>query len=48
VPRWFAARGGFEVADGADLFALFAEKATQMLGDLISYATTFNEANIRA
>ena len=29
VPRWFAARGGFEVADGADLFARFAERATR-------------------
>jgi beta-glucosidase len=47
VPRWFAARGGFEVADGADLFARFAEKATLRLGDLISYASTFNEANIQ-
>ena len=47
VPRWFAARGGFEVADGADLFARFAEQATKRLGDLISYATTFNEANIQ-
>jgi beta-glucosidase len=47
VPRWFAARGGFEVADGADLFARFAEKATARLGDLMSYATTFNEANIQ-
>ncbi|MDB5769289.1 MAG: glycoside hydrolase family 1 [Collimonas fungivorans] len=47
VPRWFAARGGFEVADGADLFANFAERATARLGDLISYATTFNEANIQ-
>jgi beta-glucosidase len=47
VPRWFAARGGFEVADGADLFARFAEKATRRLGDLISYASTFNEANIQ-
>ena len=47
VPRWFAARGGFEVADGADLFANFAAKATAHLGDLISYATTFNEANIQ-
>uniref|UniRef100_B0T913 Glycoside hydrolase family 1 n=1 Tax=Caulobacter sp. (strain K31) TaxID=366602 RepID=B0T913_CAUSK len=47
VPRWFAARGGFEVADGADLFARFAAKATEHLGDLISYATTFNEANIQ-
>lgn len=47
VPRWFAARGGFEVADGADLFARFAEKSTERLGDLISYASTFNEANIQ-
>lgn len=47
VPRWFAARGGFEVTDGADLFARFAEKSTAALGDLIAYASTFNEANIQ-
>ena len=47
APRWFAARGGFEVADGADLFANFAHEATAHLGDLISYASTFNEANIQ-
>ncbi|WP_304177669.1 glycoside hydrolase family 1 protein [Phenylobacterium aquaticum] len=47
VPLWFAARGGFEVADGADLFARFCETATLRLGDLISYASTFNEANIQ-
>lgn len=47
VPRWFAARGGFEQADGADYFARFAERATAHLGDLISFATTFNEANIQ-
>jgi len=47
VPRWFAARGGFEVADGADLFARFAERATARLGDLIGCASTFNEANIQ-
>lgn len=47
VPRWFAARGGFEVAEGPDLFARFAERATARLGDLISHATTFNEANIQ-
>ena len=47
VPRWFAARGGFELADGADLFARFAGKTTERLGDVISYATTFNEANIQ-
>jgi len=47
VPRWFAARGGFEVVDGADLFARFAGKSTDRLGDLIAYASTFNEANIQ-
>jgi beta-glucosidase len=47
VPRWFAGRGGFEAADAADLFANFADKATARLGDLISYASTFNEANIQ-
>ncbi|MFM0043966.1 family 1 glycosylhydrolase [Paraburkholderia sediminicola] len=47
VPRWFAARGGFEVADGADLFARFAEAATRRLGEHLIAATTFNEANIQ-
>lgn len=47
VPRWFAARGGFEVTDAADLFARFAGNTTERLGDLIAYATTFNEANIQ-
>lgn len=46
VPLWFAMRGGFEVADGADLFARFCGRATQKLGPLIGMASTFNEANI--
>jgi beta-glucosidase len=46
VPRWFAARGGFERADGADLFARFAERTGERLGSLMAAATTFNEANI--
>ena len=46
VPLWFAMRGGFEVADGADLFARFCGRATERLGHLIGMATTFNEANI--
>jgi beta-glucosidase len=46
VPLWFAMRGGFEVADGADLFARFCARATQRLGPLIGMASTFNEANI--
>lgn len=47
VPRWFAARGGFEEEDGAELFARFAEWATAALGDGIAFASTFNEANIQ-
>ena len=47
VPQWFAARGGFEVPDAAELFSRFCETATKHLGDLISYASTFNEANIQ-
>ena len=46
VPLWFAMRGGFEVADGADLFARFCARVTARLGALIGMASTFNEANI--
>lgn len=46
VPRWFAAENGFENPDAPARFAAFAARATEHLGDLISYATTFNEANI--
>lgn len=46
VPLWFAMRGGFEVADGADLFARFCARATDRLGPLIGMASTFNEANV--
>lgn len=47
VPRWFAERGGFEKADGADLFARYAGKVTERLGDRLAAASTFNEANIQ-
>ena len=47
VPRWFAARGGFEQADSPDRFARFSEKVASHLGHAMSYATTFNEANIQ-
>lgn len=47
VPRWFAARGGFEQEDSADLFARFAERAAKRLGHAMDYVTTFNEANIQ-
>ncbi len=47
VPRWFAARGGFEMADSPDLFARFAEQVSRHLGDGMAFVTTFNEANIQ-
>jgi beta-glucosidase len=46
VPRWFAARGGFEHADSPALFGRFAERVAERLGPLMSAATTFNECNI--
>ena len=46
VPRWFAALGGWESDGSADLFARYAERAAKHLGDLVSYATTFNEPNV--
>jgi beta-glucosidase len=46
VPRWFAMRGGWEVADSADLFARFCGRATEALGQYIGMASPMNEANI--
>ncbi|HYO88839.1 MAG TPA: glycoside hydrolase family 1 protein [Candidatus Limnocylindrales bacterium] len=45
-PRWFAAKGGWEVLDNAHLFVRYAERATQHLGDLIGAVCTFNEPNV--
>ncbi len=47
VPLWFAERGGFEVADGADLFARYCSKTAEQLGPLMGMASTFNEANVQ-
>lgn len=47
VPRWFAARGGFERKDSPELFGRFAEQVGRHLGDGMAYVTTFNEANIQ-
>src|SRR5256885_1530470 len=45
-PRWLAMDGGWENPDSPGLFADYCEKATRALGDLTSYAATFNEPNI--
>jgi beta-glucosidase len=47
TPLWFAARGGFELADSPDLFARYCGRAAAHLGGLMHLATTFNEANIQ-
>jgi beta-glucosidase len=46
MPRWFACKGGWQNPAAADLFARFCEKATRRLGDLVDYASTFNEPDI--
>lgn len=46
VPRWFAARGGFEHPESPALFERFARKVAERLGPLMAAATTFNECNI--
>lgn len=46
VPRWFAFQGAWENSESSDLFARYCEKSTAHLGDLISYAATFNEPDI--
>jgi beta-glucosidase len=46
VPRWFAGLGGWENDGSVDLFSRYAEHSAKHLGDLISFATTFNEPNV--
>jgi len=45
-PRWFAGLNGWEDPAVADLFVRYAERASKHLGDLIGYATTYNEPNL--
>jgi beta-glucosidase len=45
-PRWFAALGGWEADASVDLFTRYCERASKHLGDMISFATTFNEPNV--
>lgn len=46
VPRWFAARGGWERPDAGDAFVRYCERAARHLGDLIGAALTFNEPDL--
>ena len=46
MPRWFAFKGGWQNPAAPDLYARFCEKATRHLGDLVDYASTFNEPDV--
>ena len=46
MPRWFAYKGGWQNPAAPDLYARFCERATKHLGDLVGYASTFNEPDI--
>jgi beta-glucosidase len=46
MPRWLAYKGGWQNPAAPDLYARFCEKATKHLGDLVGYASTFNEPDI--
>ena len=46
IPRWFAFKGAWQNSSAADLYARFCEKATKHLGDLVDYASTFNEPDV--
>ena len=45
-PRWFAAKGGWEVRENANLFARYCDRVTAHLGDLIGMVCTLNEPNV--
>lgn len=45
-PRWFAAKGGWEVLENAEYFARYCARATAYLGDMIGAACTLNEPNV--
>jgi beta-glucosidase len=45
-PRWFAAMGGWDRPQSADLFVRYCDRVARSLGDLLWFATTFNEPNL--
>ena len=45
-PRWFAAMGGWEKPASADCFVRYCDRIARHLGDMISFASTFNEPNL--
>jgi beta-glucosidase len=46
IPRWLAARGGWETPAASELFGRYCERAARHLGDQIALAATLNEPNL--
>lgn len=46
APLWFSAQGGWTNSESTELFARYAGRVTQALGDGIGHAITFNEPNL--
>lgn len=46
MPLWFAKKGAWQNSAAPDLFARYCERATKHLGDMIDFASTFNEPDI--
>jgi beta-glucosidase len=45
-PRWFASMGGWEKPIASDLFVRYCGRVAKHLGDLTTFASTFNEPNL--
>ena len=46
IPLWFARKGAWSNPSAPDLFARYSERASKHLGDMIDFASTFNEPDI--
>jgi beta-glucosidase len=47
-PRWFAARGGWELAESVDRFGTYVTRVVRELGDLVKHWVTINEPVVYA
>ena len=46
MPLWFAKRGAWQNPSAPDRYARYCERATKHLGDMIDFASTFNEPDV--
>ena len=46
MPLWFAKKGAWQTDSAPDRYARYCERATKHFGDMIDFASTFNEPDI--